>query len=62
RVDSALARIEAALARRWSAEPAAGSEDVAALKARHAALRSVVEASVRELDMLLSAAQPGGGE
>lgn len=59
RVDAALARIETALARRRSAGPAPASDELVALQDRHAALRSVVEASVRELDMLLDAARNG---
>lgn len=60
RVDAALARIEAALARRWTADqPSAAA--LAALEKRHAALREVLETSVHELDMLLSAADQAPG-
>jgi phosphoglycolate phosphatase-like HAD superfamily hydrolase len=56
RLDSALARVEAALA---GSTPGAKSQGaaLAALKQRHAALRLVVSDSVRELDTLLAVAK-----
>lgn len=56
RLDTALARVEAALVR---PAPGANSETAAfaALEQRHAALRQVLSDSVRELDTLLAAAE-----
>ena len=56
RLDTALARVEAALVR----SAPGGNPDIAALTAleqRHAALRRVMSDSVRELDTLLAVAE-----
>ncbi|WP_295631029.1 hypothetical protein [Novosphingobium sp.] len=56
RLDAALARIEAAQLRAKT-QPSANAAALAALEQRHAALRQVLNDCVRELDTLLAAAE-----
>ena len=54
----AIARIERALARIELAEPRSGGSDaeLAALRERHARLRTAVQGSLEELDQLIAGA------
>ena len=56
RLDTALARVEAALVRSAPGEKRK-TATLAALEQRHAALRQVMTDSVRELDTLLAVAE-----
>ena len=56
RLDTALARVEAALVRSVPGEKRK-TANLAALEQRHAALRQVMTDSVRELDTLLAVAE-----
>ncbi len=52
RIEAALARIEAV-----TTKPGGADAELAALRARHAALRAAVQGSLHELDQLIEGAQ-----